>query len=233
MPASRPPIPGIFATIVKVFRQNRLPCLVLNGTAVALVATYYRSPAMAELWNAVGAFKTRWSCVFSPVSTVFAAAILPFCIQAAMGTLPPHRRLHRLGLLALFWGYRGLEIDLFYRFQGLLFGHGKDLATLAAKVALDQFLVSPLWFVPTYLVALRWIDQGGAWSRMRSSLNRAFWTRTFPTVLITNWIVWIPVLVLVYSLPAPLQFPLFSVVMCFFILVVTLLAKANPEESSG
>ena len=38
---------------------------------------------------------------------------------------------------------------------------------------------------------------------------------------------WIPTLVLVYSLPAALQFPLFSVVMTFFILIVTLMARAQ------
>jgi len=44
-------------------------------------------------------------------------------------------------------------------------------------------------------------------------------------VLVTNWLVWIPALALVYSLPAALQFPLFSVIMCFFILVVTMMTR--------
>jgi hypothetical protein len=93
------------------------------------------------------------------------------------------------------------------------------------KVLVDQFVMSPLWFVPTYLIALRWVDMRGSWSRTRASLGRDFWKRTLPTVLLTNWLVWIPTLALVYSLPAALQFPLFSVVMCFFILIVTLLAR--------
>jgi len=41
--------------------------------------------------------------------------------------------------------------------------------------------------------------------------------------------VWIPALALVYSLPAALQFPLFSVVMCFFILVVTVMTRKPGE----
>ncbi|MGB3118556.1 MAG: hypothetical protein WBE58_07040, partial [Verrucomicrobiales bacterium] len=101
--------------------------------------------------------------------------------------------------------------------------------TLIAKVAVDQFIMSPLWFVPTVLIALRWVDLGGSWARTRASLDRVFWTRTCPTALVTNWLVWIPTLSLVYSLPSALQFPLFSVVMCFYILIVTLLAR--PEQS--
>ncbi len=221
--------PGILATIAAVFRQNRVPCLLLNVVVVALVWSYYRWPAVAGIWEMLGEFKTRWSFGFSLVSTIFAAVLMPFAVQAAMGTLPAEGRWKRLGLLMLFWGYRGMEIDLFYRLQAMLFGNGNDAATLITKVAVDQFIASPLWFVPTYVIALRWIDLGGSWSRTRASLDREFWTRTCPTVMITNWLVWIPALALVYSLPAALQFPLFSVVMCFFILVVTLLARGNAR----
>lgn len=230
MSTSPVPAPGILGTIATVFRQNRVPCILLNVLVVALVTSYYQLPAVAGLWEAVGAFKWRWSYAFSLASTIFAAVLMPFAVQALMGTLHAERRMQRLGLLVLFWGYRGMEIDLFYRLQGWLFGHGNDLRTLAIKVAVDQFIMSPLWFVPTYVIALRWIEQGGSWSRLRASLDRAFWTRTLPTVLVTNWIVWIPALALVYSLPPALQFPLFSIVMCFFILVVTVMARGDSTE---
>lgn len=221
---------GILATIALVFRQNRVPCVILNVLVAALVTSYYYVPAVANVWDSIGEFKLHWSYAFSLASTIFAAVVMPFGVQAVMGTLPDHRRLQRLALLMLFWGYRGMEIDLFYHFQSWLFGSGHDAATLIKKVAFDQFIMSPLWFVPTYLIALRWIDQGGPWSQLRASLNRDFWTRTLPTVLITNWLVWIPALALVYSLPPALQFPLFSIVMCFFILIVTVMAK-EPSRS--
>ena len=219
------PTQGIVASIAGVFRQNRVPCLVLNAVVVTLVGSYYLMPSVAGVWESIGEFKLRWSYAFSLSSTIFAAVLLPTLVQGVMGTLPKEGRWQRVGLLALFWGYRGMEIDLFYRLQGWLFGAGNDAGTLLTKVLVDQFVMSPLWFVPTYLIALRWVDMGGSWSRTRASLGRDFWKRTLPTVLLTNWLVWIPTLALVYSLPAALQFPLFSVVMCFFILIVTLLAR--------
>lgn len=219
--------PGILATIAPVFRQNRAACLALNLVAVTLVVSYYQVPALAGFWENLGALKTRWSFVFSCVSTMFAAAVMPTLIQMAQGVLPPKGKRKRLGLLMLFWGYRGMEIDLFYRLQGMIFGNGTDAATLVKKVALDQFVASPLWFVPTYVVVLRWVEMGGSWSRTRASLDREFWTRTCPSVLVTNWLVWIPALSLVYSLPAALQFPLFAVIMCCFILIVTVIARGE------
>jgi hypothetical protein len=225
MPDDPTPAPGIIGMIVTVFRQNRLSCAVLNVIAVALVVSYYKVPALAGFWESLGALKTRWSFGFSCASTIFAAALLPTLVQWAQGVLPSGDRCRRLMLLMGFWGYRGIEFDLFYRLQGKIFGHGNDAATLVKKVVFDQFVISPLWFVPTYVIALRWVEMGGSWSRTRPTLNREFWLRTCPTVLITNWLVWIPALALVYSLPAALQFPLFSVVMCFFILVVTMMTR--------
>lgn len=148
------------------------------------------------------------------------------------GVLAREGRGKRLLLLMLFWGYRGMEIDLFYRVQGHLFGHDHSAVTLLKKVAFDQFVMSPLWFVPTYVVALRWAEMGGSWARVRPTLDRDFWTRTCPAVLLTNWVVWIPALALVYSLPTALQFPLFSVVMCFFILIVTMMAGGKSTRSA-
>ncbi len=227
MPEASPARPGIWASIAAAFRQNLVPCLFLNALVIALVTSYYQWPAVAGLWQAVGELKTRWSYLFSFGSTILSAAVLPFAVQGLMGTLPAGGRLKRLFWLSVFWGYRGMEIDLFYRFQGALFGQGHDAVTLASKVAVDQFVYSTLWAVPTYVIALRWIDLGGSWSRTRASLDGHFWRHTYPTILFTNWIVWIPTVALVYSLPAALQFPVFSVVMCFFILLVTLLARGH------
>ncbi|MFM2168488.1 MAG: hypothetical protein RIS79_2859 [Verrucomicrobiota bacterium] len=221
---------SIASSIAAVFRENRVPCLALNLVVITLVGSYYQVPAIAEAWEAVGAFKLKWAYAFSLGSTIFAAVLLPTLVQLWMGTLPAEGRWKRVGLLSLFWGYRGMEIDWFYQVQGWLFGTGNDAATLIKKVAVDQFVMSPLWFVPTVLIAMRWVDMGSSWTRTRASLTREFWTRTCPTVMVTNWLVWIPTLALVYSLPPALQFPLFSVVMCFFILIVTLLARGDQRS---
>lgn len=229
--STAPGLPSIWRSIAAVFRQNRLPCVLLNVLVASLVASYYLYPPMAGMWRAVGEFKTRWSFLFSCCSTIFSAVLLPFLVQGAVGTLPSNGRGQRFLLLAIFWGYRGMEIDLLYRLQGWLFGDGHDFRTLATKVAVDQFIYSAFWSVPTYVVAQRWIDLQGSWSRTRATLDRSFWTHTVPSVLFTNWLIWIPTVALVYSLPGPLQFPLFSVVMCFFVLVVTLLARGNVDPA--
>src|SRR5688572_12538316 len=110
MPSSATLRPGVFSAIGAALRQNRLPCLLLNVLVVALVVSYYHWPTLAGMWAAVGAFKTKWSFVFSCVSTIVAAAVMPFFVQWAMGVLPAEDRWKKLGQRMLFWGYRGMEI---------------------------------------------------------------------------------------------------------------------------
>ena len=201
----------------------------LNVLVALLVASYYLMPQVASAWAAVAEFKIRWSYLFSAVATGIAAAVLPFLVQRAMGTLPAGRGWTQVGWLALFWGYRGIEVDLFYKAQGWLFGAGHDAGTLVLKVIMDQFIYTVIWAAPSYVIMLRWLEMDRSWSRTLASLDRRFWLHTYPTVMVTNWLVWIPTVTLVYSLPLPLQFPLFTVVMCFFVLIVTLLAGGDRK----
>ena len=225
MAEASPAPPGIRQAILSSLRQNRLACLGLNGLVVALVVSYYRFPPVAAVWEAVGRLKTTTSFGFSFVSTVVAAVLVPALVQRVLGgALPTGQRRHLLWS-ALFWGWRGMEIDLFYRVQGQLFGQGNDVKTLAAKLAVDQLVYSAFWAIPCYLFFIRWLELR-RWSEVWKSVDRRFWNHTYLSVLFTNWLVWVPTVTLVYSLPAALQFPLFSVVLTFYVLLITVLVKA-------
>ncbi|MDB6120238.1 MAG: hypothetical protein JWO08_4019, partial [Verrucomicrobiaceae bacterium] len=180
-------------------------------------------------WAAVAEFKIRWSYVFSALATGFAAAILPHLVQRAMGAVGVGIGWREIGWLTLFWSYRGVEVDLFYKLQDWMFGQGHDAGTLTLKVIMDQFIYSVIWAAPSYVLMLRWLELDRSWSRVLASLDRRFWLHTYPTVMVTNWLIWIPTVTLVYSLPLPLQFPLFTVVMCFYVLIVTFLTSGDRK----
>lgn len=227
MEASHPavlPSPGIREAIWGTLRANRWACLGLNVVVIALVSSYYRLPAAGAFWQAVALWKTHGSYAFSGAATILAAVIFPMVLQRLLGLVPGRGQLRQIGWMILFWGYRGMEIDLFYRIQGHLFGTGTDVSTVAIKLAVDQFVYSAFWAVPTYLCFVRWLDLG-SWKAVWQSLDQRFWKQTYLSVLLTNWLVWFPAVSLVYSLPPPLQFPLFSIVLTFYILLVTMLVK--------
>jgi hypothetical protein len=228
---STAPRPALHHTILGAFRRNLIPGIILNVIALGLVVSYYHVAQAHGWWEAVGELKSDWGLWFAFVSTVLIAAVAPVIIQWLMGTLPTEYRIRRLLGLAAFWGYRGVEVDLFYRLQAHLFGDSNDVGTVVAKVAVDQFVYTMFWAAPGNALALRWADQGCNWQRTWASLDRDFVTHIFPAMLLTNWMIWIPAVSLVYCLPVSLQFPLAALVNCYFVLVMTLLAKRpGPTE---
>jgi hypothetical protein len=51
-------------------------------------------------------------------------------------------------------------------------------------------------------------------------------------VLLGIWVVWIPATSIIYSLPLPLQIPLFNLVLCFYVLTVSALTLRNHLSST-
>jgi hypothetical protein len=46
----------------------------------------------------------------------------------------------------------------------------------------------------------------------------------------STWAVWIPAVTIIYCLPAPLQIPLFNLVLCFWVLVLSFISKRPAER---
>ena len=67
------------------------------------------------------------------------------------------------------------------------------------------------------------------------SLRRTFsWNhyrdKIIPTLLAT-WAVWIPLMAMIYSLPLALQFPLFSLALTFWVLLLTYMTNSFAMRS--
>lgn len=130
--------------------------------------------------------------------------------------------------LIIFWLYKGVEIDAFYRLQTVMWGADNSAGTIIAKVLTDQLGFSVVWNEYSIVSAYLWKDGDfsfAAWMiHMRS---RHFWTRTLPTTWCTTWLVWIPILFVMYALPDPLQIPLFAIVSCFYSILIDFITQNN------
>ena len=62
------------------------------------------------------------------------------------------------------------------------------------------------------------------------SLDKRLFLLYLPTTIITNWLVWIPSVLLIYLMPPMLQIPLFNLVLCFFVLVLAIL-NTDPSPA--
>jgi hypothetical protein len=60
---------------------------------------------------------------------------------------------------------------------------------------------------------------------MRRLDKAAFLRENLPAALCATWIVWLPAVAVIYSLPPALQIPLFNIVLCFFSLLYAALTR--------
>ncbi len=212
----------------KSLRANLLPGLILQGAMGAMTAAYFLSPSFHGFLEHLAVVKGRWGLAFSFFGTSLSSALLPELLSVLLRN--PHPRgtpdlTGRLLFALPFWGLIGMQVDLFYCLQYEMFGPSTGIGTLAAKVMVDAFLYCPLLAVPQAVCAFLWRDHGFTLKGFHGEHPLAFYALRVLPVLVANWIVWIPVVCVIYSLPPALGIPFFIVAQAFWVMVLTTLSS--------
>jgi hypothetical protein len=228
-------------------RANLGPALLIQALMLALLIGYYVSPTVAQILQGFADYKLRHGLVFVVLVSVAAGAILPeiFLVLFFQRGRATSRNLRNLMFTAPIWAIDGSLVDLLYRSEAAWFGNVVTLPVVLAKICVDQFGYNPFFAAPFGVLTYEWKNTGFSWE----SLARGFsWDhyrdKVVPTLLAT-WAVWIPLMAIIYSLPLALQFPLFSLALTFWALLLTymtnsfaakrslLLASSAPAESDA
>jgi hypothetical protein len=213
-------------------RANLVPGAALQLAAFALVVGYYREPGVHGALARLVEIRRATGLGFGIISTAVFGGFLPFLYvrygrRAGQGR-PRYGWIQGLCLSA-FWGYKGLEVELWYRLQAYGVGAGHDGATIALKVILDQFVYCPFFAVPVtvaiYQAVEAWPDSAGLFADLRAP---GWYRRRVLPVLISNIGVWVPAVAVIYALPTPLQLPLQNIVLCFYTLIIAHQMRADP-----
>jgi hypothetical protein len=210
-------------------RRNLVPGLVLQGCALLVLLGYAFVPSFHATLDTVGEIKTRYGYAYSAFSAAAFGGAIPFLVLYATKQVPKGGALAELLFYLGFWLYRGVEVDALYRFQSFLFGSSNDLGTVAAKACVDQFVYNPVWAVPTQVVFFLWKDAGLSWPQMIHRLEQESLGHRMVVMLFSTWMVWLPTVAIVYSLPSGLQLPVSNLVLCFWSLLLSFISRR--EES--
>jgi hypothetical protein len=211
-------------------KSNALPGFVLQVFALALVGTYYFVPGVRPAYETVASWKTHYGFAYSAAATALFGGLIPFLYLLLSGRIPAGQRRAEFAFYLLFWAYRGMEVDLFYRLQALMFGDGATLGVVLPKVLVDQFGYSVLVAAPGQAVFFLWKDRGFSFRATRRDLSLARLITAVATVSFSSWMVWIPAVSIIYCLPAALQIPLFSLVVCFWVLLLTFVTRRSAAS---
>lgn len=219
---------SIKTSIFNALKKNLLPGLVLQCFAAIIMGVYFLVPSAQPFYEVFGLLKQTYGFGYSFVATALFGGLIPFIYLLSNRQLTQVKSVLGVAIFYLiFWGLKGMEVDLFYRYQTDWFGSGNDLQTLATKVAVDQFIYSALWAAPSITLSYLWMEQQFSFSGWKRSLDSQFFKETLPTVIFSNWMVWIPAVSVVYAMPSQLQIPLFNLVLCFWVLLLSILNKRN------
>jgi hypothetical protein len=193
-------------------KRNALPGLALWSLALLLILANQLVPAARAAFESVAGWKVRYGFV-------------PFLFLLVTGRIRRGRGAPELAFYLLFWAYKGIEVDLLYRLQSRLFGDQGTFGIVVRKVLVDQFIYNPLWAAPTAALVFMWKEDSFSFRALRSRLGMEFLTFSVPVTLLSTWVVWLPSVAIIYCLPSPLQIPLFDVVLCFWVLVLSFISK--------
>ena len=211
-----------------VLRRNMIPGLILQVFVVAVVGSYYLFEPVAVAFNRVADFKDTYGFGFSAVSTAMFGGLIPFLVQKAR---PKYRHLmptSHVWFFVILWALKGMEVDLLYRCQAMMFGTGKDMVTLVSRTLFDQLIYVPLWGLTSCAIAMTWrqceFDFGKTISVLR---QKRWWTDSLMLMLVPNWLIWIVAVVAIYCLPLALQLPVQNLVLCFWCILLIFLADES------
>lgn len=213
-------------------RDNFVPMVVLWLFAAMLVFAYYCIPGCAEALGPLARWQCRSGSRGAFLGLAFFCGIVPGLFFLAVQSVRPPRPVLTMLAQTVWGGLWGVAGNWLYSAQSVWFGGNADWKTLLLKTAVDQFIWTPFILSPFNAAFFFWLGRDFSFRRVAAELPRHFVRAVFLPNLISNWLVWIPVLCVVYAFPLPLQIHLSGVASAFWALLCLRIGRWNEGTAA-
>ena len=201
--------------------------LALLAAMSVLVGIYYCWPDAAAILSSYGTWQHSGGLLRAGLATGFAAGILSELSVVYVADRGRWSAAHIENMvfrfIVFFMG--GMVVYEFYNWQAVWFGTGLSWRVILPKVLVDQFVFSVFWSTSYQTLTFRWKALGYSGSRLWTELDGKFVIKRMLPVLVTNWMFWIPGVILVYSMPLDLQMPINIFAMAIWSLLLAGLSR--------
>ncbi|HWT03927.1 MAG TPA: hypothetical protein VN256_27005 [Pyrinomonadaceae bacterium] len=216
---------------LRAARANLIPALVIQIIVVAIVAAYYFHPPAREWLAHLAELKRRGGYLFSFAAGALAGGMMPQLLKVAVFEKWRVRRenLNEIVFGVCFWGLMGVMVDGVYRAQAWMFGTQVDFVTVFKKTLVDQFVFTPFVSIPLTVVILEWKHQGYRLAGLSRVFSLRFYKQKILPTVVSALGFWLPVVILIYCLPPLLQFPLFTLALTLWVMIITWISLAQKE----
>jgi hypothetical protein len=190
-------------------RENLIPCICGQLIILAFIALYFIYPPSRHLLTSLAEFRAAGGLLTSFLMTGFAGGFLAEVLRVYTLQRGQWKRKNLLDAAFMFViiGLGGLAADRLYALQNHLFGTDLTPLIIIQKVLFDQFLYAPLIIAPYMAFVFEWRDARFSFRTLWSQRHGLYTRRVIP-FLLTNWSFWIPMTIIIYSMPALLQIPI-------------------------
>jgi hypothetical protein len=214
-----------WATGWRAARRNAVPGLVLNGAAVLLLWAYGHCPAVARACGVWADWQTAHGLAAAFAGRAFFNAVLPGVFLGLWPALRDGAEARAagtwlaLGANMVYWGGMGVVGALLYRGLSATVGADASWPVRVKKVLIDQFLYTPFFAAPMHAAFHFWETLGFSVSGLAAAWPERWVRRLVLPTLLTNWMLWIPAMTVVYAFPEPLQVQIPGLIGCFWALL--------------
>ena len=191
-------------------RTNLLAGLIIWSIGILVYFLYSNSAIFRDYLNQVAGLKKEFGYFYSAISTGLFGGVIPFLALLIKGKIPPNRISHWFCFFLFFWAFKGVEVDAFYRLQSFWFGETSEFKVVICKVLVDQFIYCVIWSAPVTAILYGWKDAKFKCSDIVVIRDLGEMMEETLFLLFSTWMIWIPAVAIIYSMPENLQIPLFN-----------------------
>lgn len=228
-------VEGLPTPIGRIIKEsvvaNAVPALVLWLITVGLAAAYRFLPRVASVLEPVVHWQERNGFASAFLSQFMFCGLVPCVFLLTVKSIATKRPVVKSIIQSVWCGLMGMACWWFYGVQTWLFGTGRDIATLMAKTAFDQFVWTAFVVSPLSAAFFVWLGCDFSVTAALRTFRRSFVRRIVMPNLVANWCVWIPVAAAIYTFPRSLQIHVLSLVASFWVLLSLQIGSRSAAAS--
>ena len=222
---ARPGIEGI--------QRNWGVMVILQVVALLCVIGFYHVPVVTRACATLSDVRQAGGLLGAAIATAVAGLVLPKLVRLLLRQPLGESDVglaHELMFLFALFAINGVMVDVFYRLLAVWFGDDGQVATVAKKVLVDQLVFTPVVSLPFIALCFTIRDHRYAIGKVIRELGARWYLRRVVTLMLPGWCYWTPMVTLIYSLPGPLQFVLFSLAMAAWSVVMVFIGESARQR---
>lgn len=221
--------PGIEA--IKRFWK---PFVLIQLCGLAFVILYYMLPSLARALEGVAMMKAKYGYAFSCVAGIIGGAIVPevFKVASMREEKITTHRLKELFFSFFYFGFMAMLCDGLYRLLDIIFGTEVSVSNSILKMMADQGIFTPTLGTGIAAIYFPLYRSSFDFRRVLGGFGWEWYLKNVLPVLLPAWCYWIPMCVLMYSMPSLLQVPFSVSATAAWGLMVTAVTRHRHQHGS-